>query len=120
METGNSEKQAVEDKLSFPIPLLATYFHVFLHSSAGTIDLSAVYRWTDFGDVLFTAVIRPFVTLEDKANARRIVVRFLTLNYSKLTKRGLYCHFQTMLVKISPTTFTRYKKTRMVGTQICV
>jgi len=85
------KKQVVEDILSFPIPLLSTYFHVLLHSSAGTIDLSAVYRWTDLGDVLFTAVIRPFVTLEDKANARRIVVRFLALNYSKPTKRSVYC-----------------------------
>jgi len=50
-------------------------------------------------DVLFTAVIRPFVTLEDKANTRRIVVRFLALNYSKLKKRSLYCHFQMTLVK---------------------
>jgi len=87
------KKQAVEDILPFPIPLLSTYFHVLLYSSAGTIDLSAVNRRTDFGDVLFTAVIRPFFTLEDKANTRRIVVRFLALNYSKPTTRSLYCHF---------------------------
>ena len=88
--------------MSFRIPLLSTYFHV-LHSSAGTIDLSAVYRWTDFGDVLFTAVIRPFVTMEDKANARRIVVRFLALNYSKPKKRSLYCQVSNINDQIDAT-----------------
>jgi hypothetical protein len=93
----------VEDILSLRIPLLSTYFHVFLHSSAGTIDLSAVYRWTGFGDVLFTAVIRPFVTLEDKANARRIIARFLAINYSKPTKRSLFCQVNDINDQIDAT-----------------